>query len=66
MEQLQTMLNYTNELALPNISNFGKHSEREVHDGGAAGGEEEVGVSRRRAREGAQRGETEELMLPTF
>lgn len=38
VEQLQTMLNYTNELALANISNFGKHSKREVHDGGAAGG----------------------------
>lgn len=59
MEQLQTMLNYTNELALPNISNFGKHSEREVHDGGAAaaaaagGG---VSMLRRRGREGEQRG----------
>lgn len=28
------MLNYTNELALPNISNFTKHRKGEVHDGG--------------------------------
>lgn len=27
------MLYYTNELALPNISNFPKHREEEVHDG---------------------------------
>lgn len=37
-EQLQTMLNYTNELALPNISNFTKHSEEAVHDGGVVEG----------------------------
>lgn len=38
MEQLQTMLNYTNELALPDISNSTKHSEEEVHDGGVEEG----------------------------
>lgn len=37
------MLNYTNELALPNISNSTKHRgerrEEEVHGGGSGGGE---------------------------
>lgn len=32
------MLNYTNELALPNISDFTKHREEEVHDGGVVKG----------------------------
>lgn len=54
------MLNYTNELALPNISDFAKHGEEEVRgEGGAVKGAVvcHAELSRREGRGEARRGE---------
>lgn len=60
------MLNYTNELALPNISNFTKHMEEGVR-GGGKGREGESFVTRSyRSGRGEERSQSEALKLATF
>lgn len=56
------MLNYTNELALPNISNFTKHREEEVH-GGGSGWKGESFVMRSYHGEGRRGGEERNIKI---